>query len=88
MEEEVIDTQEIKDEDLKNKGMLTPKVEVPTLAILAPLVMLLVGIYIAYKRNSKFWGWVGWILLSSIVGGAISRTLFLMKNKDVIVSEI
>lgn len=39
------------------------------------------GIWFAYKRNSGFWGYVGFALLGSIAGSAVGMTIDAMTTK-------
>lgn len=67
-----------------DEGKEVKNFEVPVLAILIPTVLFVMAMYIAYKNKSKFWGYVGYGLLASVVGTVISRTLITLKNKEFI----
>jgi len=36
----------------------------------------LVGLYVAYSRNNKGWGYFGWFLFGGIVAGTIANTVY------------
>lgn len=56
--------------------------KVPNITILAPVIALIVGIYIAYKSGKKLAGKVLIVVLAMIIGGAVSRASFLSANRD------
>lgn len=77
-------------ENAANGGanVVLPTFEIPLISIVAPLVCLLVAVYIAYKRDSKLLGWIGWIFLGSLIGGAVSQTAYVVANRKAIEKQI
>ena len=56
--------------------------KVPNIAILAPLMAFVIGVYIAYKSGKKILGKALIVVIAMIIGGMVSRASILSANKE------
>ena len=59
----------------------TKKYYIPTL--IGSGIGFTAGAYFAYKKGKKFWGYVGFMLIGSLVGSALTAPITVyLKNKE------